>query len=187
MTAFPKSILTILTLTKMTRKSHPKVCTESHQKNGTSMGKSHSGKFFPQYLSIRYRTHITLLCAHQDRVSLHRHEVQRRGTRQVGAALGGTGEGWSKTSGGWCEMCIWKCYLLHMLIPMTKPLPWFRALVLTLTICNIFMIEVIDSEYTQESAYETNWKHNSSNNKINGSLEKNQGGNEMLPPFKKLK
>ena len=84
-------------------------------------------------------------------------------------------------------MCIWKCYLLHMLIPMTKPLPWFRALVLTLTICNIFMIEVIDSEYTQESANETNWKHNSSNNKINGSLEKNQGGNEMLPPFKKLK
>ena len=81
-------------------------------------------------------------------------------------------------------MCIWKCYLLHMLIPMTKPLPWFRVLVLTLTICNIFMIEVIDSEYTQESANETNWKHNSSNNKINGSLEKNQGGNEMLPPSK---
>jgi len=46
------------------------------------------------------------------------------------------------------------------------------------------MIEVIDSEYTQESANETNWKHNSSNNKINGSLEKNQGGNEMLPPSK---
>ena len=82
------------------------------------------------------------------------------------------------------QCTTWKCYLLHMLIPMTKPLPWFRALVLTLTICNIFMIEVIDSEYTQESANETNWKHNSSNNKINGSLEKNQGGNEMLPPSK---
>ena len=31
-----------------------------------------------------------------------------------------------------------------------------HLLVLTLTICNIFMIEVIDSEYTQESANETN-------------------------------
>ena len=47
-----------------------------------------------QYLQRLYRTYITLLFAHQDRVSVYRHEVQRRGSCQAGAEMGGTGASW---------------------------------------------------------------------------------------------
>ena len=40
-------------------------------------------------IAERWNEGSPLLCAYQDRVPLHRHEVQRRGTRQVGAARHG--------------------------------------------------------------------------------------------------
>ena len=40
-----------------------------------------------------YGAHTALLLSLEDRVSLHRHEVQRRGARQVGDPMGRTGAG----------------------------------------------------------------------------------------------
>ena len=59
----------------------------STYKDANGMEKHSRVEFSAQYLQRLYRTYITLLFSHQDRVPVHRHEVQRRGSCQVGAAL----------------------------------------------------------------------------------------------------
>ena len=47
------------------------------------MGKSHSGNFFPQYLSRRYRTHITLLRGRNFALTSRTIVQPNGGTREV--------------------------------------------------------------------------------------------------------
>ena len=56
------------------------------------MGKSYSVQIWTQYLPRPHGAYITLLLIDENRVPVHRHEVQRRGTRQAGAAWGRTRE-----------------------------------------------------------------------------------------------
>ena len=48
---------------------------------------------FPRVLHRQERAAPTLLLTDENRVPVHRHEVQRRGTRPTGAPLAGTGGG----------------------------------------------------------------------------------------------
>ena len=56
-------------------------------KDANGMEKHNWVEFSAQYLQRLYRTYITLLFPHQDRVPVYRHEVQRRGSCQVGAEM----------------------------------------------------------------------------------------------------
>ena len=94
-----------------------KVVRQGYPKHGSSMGKNMwaeiSADIENHYSAERWNARGALLRTDQDRVPLHRHEVQQRGTRQAGAALGGLLD--EKTYLFICPRRKCKCLIINQL------------------------------------------------------------------------